>query len=161
MSLKRNRMVSSPTPHAHSRSPIERMYRRANGFAGWWRATRLDQSATGWTPAAYLEEVRTVAPPPPPPAPATNGAATAAAAANRAKPTPPAPPAKRPAGRKPAPQPTAPRDSGYSNGNTPSGSGAATPQGQSSGGPSIAGGLAEALRARQKAMHSEDADGSW
>lgn len=133
---------------------------------GWWLGKRLDQSASGWTPAAYLEEVR--APPPPPPAPAATTrpppppAPTAAKAngapAVKAKPTPPAPPAKRPASRKPA-APNAPRDSGYSNGGTPTGSGAATPSGQS-GGPSIAGGLAEALRARQKAMNNET-DGDW
>ncbi|KAI7360296.1 Myosin-1 [Hortaea werneckii] len=110
------------------------------------------------------DEVRQ-APPPPPPAPAAasrppppptpsraNGGG--APPATKAKPTPPAPPAKRPAGRKPAPPPT-PRDSGYSNGQQANGaqqeggSGASTPSG---GGGGLAGGLAEALRARQKAM---------
>lgn len=69
-------------------------------------------------------------------------------AAVRSKPTPPAPPAKRPvAGRKPAPPP-APRDSGMSISSNGSGnnSGRSTPT------PSLAGGLAEALRARQSAM---------
>ncbi|KAK5008218.1 hypothetical protein LTR28_004271, partial [Elasticomyces elasticus] len=96
------------------------------------------------------------------------------AAALRGKPTPPAPLAKRPAGRKPAPPP-APRDSGYANGNRNgdrdegSGtdrSGAGTPQSQSGGGGGggggLAGGLAEALRKRQAAMtQKEEPDGEW
>ena len=137
---------------------------------GWWLGKRLDGSASGWTPAAYLEEVRAAPPPPPPPPPAAvtrlpPPPAPAAAKVNgapvvKAKPTPPAPPAKRPVrGAKPAAS-DAPRDSGYSNGGTPTGSGAVTPSGQG-GGPSIAGGLAEALRARQKAMNSNEQDGSW
>lgn len=128
---------------------------------GWWLGKRMDHSASGWTPAAYLEEVKQALPPPPvqarpppPPAPAaarSNGAPAAA----KGKPTPPAPPAKRPAGRKPAPEP--PRDSGYANGSNSGGSsGTATPSGQNGGG--LAGGLAEALRARQKAMHSNEED---
>ena len=125
---------------------------RLTKCTGWWLGKRLDGSASGWTPAAYLEEVR--APPPPPPAAARANGAPAV----KAKPIPPAPPAKRPASRKPATLDT-PRDSGYSNGGTPTGSGAVTPSGQS-GGPSIAGGLAEALRARQKAMNNET-DGDW
>ncbi|KAK3720830.1 class II myosin [Vermiconidia calcicola] len=127
---------------------------------GWWLGRRQDQSASGWTPAAYLEEVRTAPPPPaasrppPPPAPAV-----------KAKPTPPAPSAKRPAKR--LPPAATPRDSGYSNGGTPNGSGAVTPSGQGQGGAAgsggIAGGLAEALRARQKAMHADErqGDGDW
>lgn len=110
---------------------------------GWWLAKRLDHSASGWAPAAYLEEVKQ-APPPPPPAAARPPPPPAPAAA-KAKPTPPA---KRPAGRKPGLD-TPPRDSGYANGN----SGTATPSSQNgpaSGG--LAGGLAEALKARQKAM---------
>lgn len=141
---------------------------KANRPLGWWLGRRLDQSASGWTPAAYLEEVRGPPPPPPPPpaaarpppppAPAASNASAVAngAPAVKAKPTPPAPPAKRPAARKPVAAPATPRDSGYSNGGTPTGSGSATPQGQSGGGPSIAGGLAEALRARSKAMHNDD-----
>ncbi|KAK4897805.1 class II myosin [Elasticomyces elasticus] len=142
---------------------------------GWWLARRQDHSASGWAPAAYLEEVKHVAPPPPPPPPAAvsrpapppapaatraNGTSNDAPAA-RAKPTPPAPPAKRPAGRKPAPLPggNPPRDSGYSNNSTPDGgSGAATPNGGAAGGGGLAGGLAEALRARQKAMRRDDDD---
>nr|A6SED8.2 RecName: Full=Myosin-1; AltName: Full=Class I unconventional myosin; AltName: Full=Type I myosin [Botrytis cinerea B05.10] len=84
-------------------------------------------------------------PPPPPGPPKMNGANGAAV---RSKHTPPAPPAKRPvAGRKPAPPP-APRDSGMSISSNGSGnnSGRSTPT------PSLAGGLAEALRARQSAM---------
>ncbi|KAK5109794.1 hypothetical protein LTR62_006527 [Meristemomyces frigidus] len=140
---------------------------------GWWLGRRQDSSASGWAPAAYLEELKHAPPPPPavsrpppPPAPAaahTNGQHTfASAPAVRAKPAPPAPPAKRPAGRKPAPAPGEPRDSGYSRGGTPEGgSGAATPNGGSAGGGGgLAGGLAEALRARQKAMlprHEDEA----
>ncbi|RAL58195.1 hypothetical protein DID88_002330 [Monilinia fructigena] len=71
-----------------------------------------------------------------------------------------APPAKRPvAGRKPAPPP-APRDSGMSISNSGSGnnSGRSTPT------PSLAGGLAEALRARQSAMQGnskKEDDDDW
>ncbi|ESZ91336.1 myosin-5 [Sclerotinia borealis F-4128] len=119
---------------------------------GWWLTKNV--RGQGWAPTAYLEEVappppvaaRPTPPPPPPPGPpkmnGTNGAAI------RSKPTPPAPPAKRPAaGRKPAPPP-APRDSGMSISSNGSGnnSGRSTPT------PSLAGGLAEALRARQSAM---------
>nr|POF19951.1 myosin-1 [Quercus suber] len=60
-------------------------------------------------------------------------------------------------GRKPV-APATPRDSAYST--TSSSSGPATPSSQNGGG--LAGGLAEALRARQKAMHqNDDADGEW
>ncbi|RDL33189.1 Myosin-1 [Venustampulla echinocandica] len=129
---------------------------------GWWLAKTA--SGQGWAPSAYLQEE---APPPPPPvAPAarpmpppppmakTNG--TNGSAAIRSKPTPPTPPAKRPAaGRKPAPPP-APRDSGMSlNGN-------GTDSGRSTPTPSLAGGLAEALRARQSAMQKgRDDEDDW
>ncbi|QIW95873.1 hypothetical protein AMS68_001391 [Peltaster fructicola] len=129
---------------------------------GWWLARRLDSSAEGWAPAAYLEEVKQ-APPPvaarpaPPPAPAI--AQTNGAPAVRAKPTPPAPPTKRPAGRKPAAL-AAPRDSGYNGGQSSAdNSGAATPASQNGGG--LAGGLAEALRARQKALRQDDETNDW
>ncbi|GMF81475.1 unnamed protein product [Aspergillus oryzae] len=129
----------------------------------------------GWTPQAYLEEqvapTPKPAPPPPPPAapraspvPSANGAAATAAAA-KAKPAPPAPPAKRPnmAGRKavPAPPP-APRDSAVSMNSQDSsgGSGRGTPNSTSNA--SLAGGLAEALRARQHAMQGKhDDDDEW
>ncbi|KAF1989576.1 hypothetical protein K402DRAFT_444649 [Aulographum hederae CBS 113979] len=132
---------------------------------GWWLAKRQDGSQSGWVPSAYLEEhVVQQAPPPPPPvarpvptAPGpSNGFSSngTPAAGVRGKPTPPAPPAKRPAGKKPAPPP-APRDSGYSNNGTNGTNGTETAR--DSGG-SIAGGLAEALRQRQAAMHRRDAD---
>ena len=148
----------------------------ADNLTGWWLARRVDHSASGWAPAAYLEEVKqapapppVAARPPPPPAPAAtrlqgNGLANGAPA-SKAKPAAPTPPAKRPAGRKPAPGPgglTTPRDSGYANGgNSSGGSGAVTPNSQNGGGGGLAGGLAEALRARQKAMKGGDEDGDW
>ncbi|CAK4033640.1 probable Myosin-1 [Lecanosticta acicola] len=122
---------------------------------GWWLAERLNKSASGWAPEAYLEEVKQAPPPPPPtqsrppPAPKLNGVNFAGAGKGK---VPPAPPTKRPAGRKPAPAPGTPRDSGYSNG-AAGDSGTSTPQGQQ---PGIAGGLAAALKARQQAMHKED-----
>lgn len=116
---------------------------------GWWLAKNGSQQ--GWAPSAYVAEQ---APPPPPPVvrpgpppPPMNGNAA------RGKPAPPAPPAKRPsaAGRKPAP-PAAPRDSGLSmNGSGGSG----TDSGRNTPTPSLAGGLAEALRARQSAMSNK------
>ncbi|RHZ47814.1 class I myosin myoA [Aspergillus thermomutatus] len=139
---------------------------------GWWLCMNMTTSAQGWTPEAYLEEqvapTPKPAPPPPPPAaprstpaPATNGAAAAA----KAKPAPPAPPAKRPnmAARKavPAPPP-APRDSAVSMNSHDSsgGSGRGTPNSASNA--SLAGGLAEALRARQHAMQGkQDDDDDW
>ncbi|KAH8429801.1 class I myosin myoA [Aspergillus melleus] len=145
---------------------------------GWWLCMNTATSVQGWTPEAYLEEQAAPAPaprptpPPPPPAapraspvPATNGAATAAAA--KAKPAPPAPPAKRPnmAGKRTAPAPPpAPRDSAVSmqSQDSSGGSGRATPNSASNA--SLAGGLAEALRARQNAMqgkHQQDDDDDW
>ncbi|CEL08426.1 Putative Myosin-1 [Aspergillus calidoustus] len=141
---------------------------------GWWLCMNLDTSAQGWTPEAYLEEQvapapRPTPPPPPPTAPRSspapvNGSATAAAA--KAKPAPP-PPAKRPnmAGRKTAPAPPlAPRDSAVSmNSQDSSGaSGRGTPNSLSNA--SLAGGLADALRARQTAMQGkrdDDDDDDW
>ncbi|MCJ1435878.1 class II myosin [Xylographa pallens] len=125
---------------------------------GWWLARKLSAAAQGWAPSAYLKEEAPTpaAQPPPPPArhsipPPAHAAALPLA---KAKPTPPAPPTKRPAGRKPAPPPAAPRDSAVSmtmlNG---SGSGRATPDSaKGAPAPSLAGGLAEALRARQASM---------
>ncbi|KAL2837065.1 P-loop containing nucleoside triphosphate hydrolase protein [Aspergillus pseudoustus] len=139
---------------------------------GWWLCMNLDTSAQGWTPEAYLEEQvapapRPTPPPPPPAAPRSspapvNGNATVAAA--KAKAAPP-PPAKRPnmAGRKTAPAPPpAPRDSAVSmNSQDSSGaSGRGTPNSLSNA--SLAGGLAEALRARQSAMQGKhDDDDDW
>lgn len=119
---------------------------------GWWLA-KTASGSEGWAPSAYLEEI-VVAPPPPPPVVRPTPPPPPAAKTNgRAKPTPPA---KRPvAGRKPAPPP-APRDSGMSlNGN-------GTDSGRSTPTPSLAGGLAEALRARQSAMQKgKDDDDDW
>jgi myosin-1 len=131
-------------------------------FLGWCLAKTA--SGEGWAPTAYLKEeappaapvIRPIAPPPPPALLKVNGAN---GSATRAKPQPPAPPAKRPAaGRKPAPPP-APRDSGMSmNGSAGSG----TDSGRNTPTPSLAGGLAEALRARQNAMQKErDAEDGW
>lgn len=123
---------------------------------GWWLARSQDSSASGWVPSAYMEEIVAAAPPPPPPPVAPRpvpsaGNANGVNGGARAKPTPPAPPSKRPAGKKPVPASDA-RDSGYS------GSGASA---RDSGG-SVAGSLAEALRQRQAAMHSKkDGGGDW
>ncbi|KAF2836566.1 hypothetical protein M501DRAFT_1007270 [Patellaria atrata CBS 101060] len=132
---------------------------------GWWLARRLDSSASGWAPSAYLEEhIAKPTPPPPPPVAArpvpTPPTAASGNLANgstgaRAKPGPPVPPAKRPAAKKPTPA-AAPRDSGYSGSGA---SGTDTPR-DSSG--SLAGGLAEALRQRQAAMHArKDDEDEW
>lgn len=137
---------------------------------GWWLCKNIQTGQQGWTPAAYVEEIEEVrAPPPPPPPPAAPPRAIPSPVPNgtaqKARATPPAPPVKRPvaAGRKPVPPPAPARDSAVSlspaNG---SDSGRATPN--SIGGNSLAGGLAEALRARQSAMghHSkEDDDDEW
>ncbi|PSN63452.1 hypothetical protein BS50DRAFT_679717 [Corynespora cassiicola Philippines] len=156
-----------PPPPAAAPAPKEPTYRALYDFAGqsagelsirkdevilvtqkegngWWLASRLDKSASGWAPSAYLEEVvNKPAPPPAPPAPPARPAANGGV---RAKPAPPAPPAKRPAVKKPAPGPVS-RDSGYSG----SGASSIDPGARDSSG-SIAGGLAEALRQRQAAM---------
>ncbi|KAJ6172513.1 Myosin-1 [Penicillium chermesinum] len=141
---------------------------------GWWLCMNMTTSTQGWTPEAYLEEQVAAAPkptpPPPPPtapratpSPVANGAGVAAAAKAKAKPAPPAPPAKRPnmAGRKPAPPP-APRDSAVSmNSNDSSGQVDVGPPSSASNA-SLAGGLAEALRARQSAMQgNHDDDDDW
>ncbi|KAF2806649.1 uncharacterized protein BDZ99DRAFT_573394 [Mytilinidion resinicola] len=165
-----------PPPPAAAPTPKEPTYRAVYEFAGqsdgelslrkdeiilvtqkagngWWLASRMDKSESGWAPSAYLEEYASKPAPPPPP-PVAPRAAPAPPPANgvssnggiRGKPTPPAPPAKRPAAKKALPTP-APRDSGYS------GSGASSSDiGARDSGGSIAGGLAEALRARQAAM---------
>ncbi|KAG9734572.1 myosin IC heavy chain, partial [Aureobasidium melanogenum] len=115
---------------------------------GWWLAKRMDGSASGWAPSAYLEEVvAKPAPPPPPPvqARAMPPAPPKANGAVAGKKMPPPPPAKRPAGRKPAPP-------------APGGSGSGTDSGTSTPTAGLAGGLAEALRARSKAMRQDDED---
>lgn len=113
---------------------------------GWWLAK--NSAGQAWVPAAYVEEQ---APPPPPaatsraPPPPPNG---------RAKPAAPQPPAKRPVpgNKRPGAAPQ-PRDSGYSlaaNGSDSSRSNTPTP--------SLAGSLADALKARQSAMSAKKAD---
>ncbi|KAL8700696.1 MAG: hypothetical protein Q9224_000844 [Gallowayella concinna] len=141
---------------------------------GWWLSRKLDGSAQGWAPSAYLTpEVVKPTPPPAPPAapsshppPLTNGVVANGTSrptpAVRVKPTPPAPPTKRPAGKKAAP-PLAPRDSAVSMSSTGGGSGRVTPEPTPAGGkPSLAGGLAEALRRRQASMQGKkDDDDDW
>ncbi|KAF2099628.1 hypothetical protein NA57DRAFT_75130 [Rhizodiscina lignyota] len=170
-----SRMPPPPPPPAASPAPREPTYRAMYDFAGqtsgelsiskgeviiitqketngWWLAKRSDNSGSGWVPSAYVEEVAQAAPPPPPPPPAARPAPTPASNGvngTRGKPGPPAPPAKRPGAKKPAPAP-APRDSGYS------GSGASDTARDSGG--SIAGGLAEALKARQAALSGQRND---
>lgn len=138
---------------------------------GWWLSKKLDGSQQGWAPSAYLvEDIMKPVPPPappvavrhvPPPPLMTNGITRNGLAppadTSRAKPKPPAPPTKRPAGgKKPAP-PLVPRDSAVSMGNS-GGSGRNTPnEGQTNGG-SLAGGLAEALRQRQLSMQGKKED---
>lgn len=113
---------------------------------GWWLAKKSD-GTSGWTPAAYLEEVKQAAPPPPPPMRPAG------------KPAPPAPPSKRPAKKMAPAGGETPRDSGYSTSGGGS-SGGATPNG--SGGAGLAGGLAAALKARQQAMNKPDGrDDDW
>ena len=134
---------------------------------GWWLCKNTKTNAEGWTPSAYVEEIQVEArpaPPPPPPAaparpvPGLNG--TNGIGAAKAKPTPPAPPAKRPTpgGRKPVAPPMQARDSAVSLGtgsNSGTDSGRATPN-------SLAGGLAEALRARQSAMQGrKEEEDDW
>ncbi|KAL2432227.1 Myosin-1 [Exophiala dermatitidis] len=145
---------------------------------GWWLCKNPQTNAQGWAPSAYVEEIeqRAAAPPPPPAPPAAPPRPTPSVVLNggqghqqqhqhKAKPTPPAPPAKRPvpnAAKKPGVSPA--RDSGMSlgsasaTGTSGSGtdSGRATPN--SLGGGSLAGGLAEALRARQSAMSGRGRD---
>jgi myosin I len=147
--------------------------------SGWWLCKNLTTQAQGWAPAAYVEEIvqEARAPPPPPPPPAAPARPVPAVAVNgsqaAARAGPPAPPAKRPVagGRKPIPPPAPARDSQASLGSTATlnsnsgGSGAnsgrSTPN--SVGGGSLAGGLAEALRARQTAMSGtrKDDDDDW
>ena len=135
---------------------------------GWCLAKKLDGSAQGWAPTAYLKEEVARAPPPPPPPtivrheppdppPVSNGTARPVP---KAKPTPPVPPTKRPASKKPLPPPTA-RDSAVSMSMNGSGSGRATPD-SGKAAPSLAGGLAEALRARQASMQGKrEDDDDW
>lgn len=145
---------------------------------GWWLAKKLDGSSQGWVPSAYLtEEIPKPIPPPAPPQPVSravpapppsastngiNGTASRAPAAAKAKPTPPAPPKRPGGGKKPAPPP-APRDSAVSMGTSNGGSGGNTPEkADGARAPSLAGGLAEALRARQMSMQGrKDEDDDW
>ncbi|KAK3354726.1 myosin-1 [Neurospora tetraspora] len=125
---------------------------------GWWLA-KTPGGGQAWVPAAYVEEQAPAPPvvaprPPPPPPPAANGASGGRVA--------PQPPAKRPvAGRKPAPAPAVAslqaRDSGMSL-NGANGSGNASDASRNSATPSIAGSLADALKARKQAMAKRDDD---
>ncbi|KAL2041549.1 hypothetical protein N7G274_005931 [Stereocaulon virgatum] len=142
---------------------------------GWWLAKKLDGTSQAWVPSAYLvEEAPKPTAPPAPPTPAvravpappattttTNGINGTRPLAAKAKATPPAPPKRPGAGRKPAPPP-APRDSAVSMGTTSSGgSGRDTPNSDGKA-PSLAGGLAEALRARQMSMQGKrDEEDDW
>lgn len=147
---------------------------------GWWLGKKLDGSSQGWAPSAYLTKASTAPPPPPPIAarPVSRPTSTQSTSSSlngfpsngiitttRQKPTPPAPPSKRPAGlkgRQPVPTP-APRDSAVSMGSE-NGRQTRNSEGKAGGG-SLAGGLAEALRARQASMQGRGkgggADDDW
>jgi myosin-1 len=107
-----------------SQKPYAR-YTIANNTLGWWLARNQAGTASGWVPSAYIEEIKPPAAPP------------------RSKPPPPAPPSKRPVGNKASAGVPVGRDSGYSTQDA----------GARDSGGSVAGGLAEALRARQMAMN--------
>ena len=111
---------------------------------GWWLGK--NDRGQAWVPSAYVEEQ--VAPPPAPaPAPRAPPPPPGGANGTRSKPTPPAPPAKRPAaGRKPAGLQA--RDSGMSlNGGADNSSTRS---------------LADALLARKNAMQKDkDDDDDW
>lgn len=164
------------------RIPTGIMISKLTIASGWWLCKNPTTSESGWAPSAYVEEIeqQSRAPPPPPPPPIaptrpmshtattlSNGFSNGAARnpsptpPARGKPTPPAPPIKRPVAgtRKPVPPPAPARDSAVSlgtGGRSGTDSGRATPN--SIGGGSLAGGLAEALRARQSAMAGESKD---
>ncbi|KHJ35989.1 putative p-loop containing nucleoside triphosphate hydrolase [Erysiphe necator] len=124
---------------------------------GWWLVKNAS-SQQGWAPTAYLKKeliestpALTSRPTPlAPPKAVGNGPVV------RAKPIPPMPPAKRPvSGRKPGSGQTQ-RDSAMSINTNDTASGRSTPQS------SLAGGLAEALKARQAAMQrGRDEDDNW
>ena len=169
--LKAGEIVSMIRMENNGKNALSNFNLCSNKAPGWCLVrTPLGE---GWAPSSYIKEE---APPPPPappisvprptpPAPpistATKPNGSSSGPAIRTKPQPPAPPAKRPntTGRKPAAPapPLAPRDSGMSmNG----GNGSATDSGRST--PSLAGGLAEALRARQSAMQKgRDDEDDW
>ena len=117
---------------------------------GWWLArpkgsSPSDPTVQGWVPSAYVEEIVVEERPPPPPPPATRPVPTAPSANGSSdgpragsKSGPPVPPSKRPASKRTVPN----RPGGGSN-------------------DSRAGGLAEALRARQAAMSSKRDDDDW
>lgn len=152
-------------------STTETTYTNPLPSLGWWLAKKLTTPAQGWVPSAYLVEApqtpapiaRSVPPPPPPTSSSTPSSTPKPATTNgtaptpRAKPTPPAPP-KRPGGRKPAAPAPAPRDSAVSMSAGDVGKGgtngevAGKGNGVGVGQPSLAGGLAEALRMRQQSM---------
>ncbi|SZF01843.1 unnamed protein product [Blumeria hordei] len=127
---------------------------------GWWLAKNT-MKQEGWAPSAYLKE-ELITPPPPPIVSAKPAPPIAPPKANgvgpvvRAKPTPPVPPAKRPISMRNSAVNPVLRNSAMSTNTNGSESGRNTPT------PSLAGGLAEALKARQAAMRKErDDDDEW
>lgn len=126
-------------------------------YKGWWLVQNASKQQ-GWAPTAYLKKEVIVSTPAPVsrPTPVAPPKSTGNGPVIRAKPIPPVPPAKRPvSGRKPSSIQT-PRDSAMSINTNGKASERSTPQ------PSLAGGLAEALKARQAAMQrGRDDDDDW
>lgn len=110
---------------------------------GWWFARRQDGSAKGWTPSAYVEEIKV--------------------AALRKKAPPPAPPKKPKPSVFLTPNANSNLTSSASSSSTNLSSGLAEALKQKSqANNKFAGGLADALKARQKANFSDgEADDDW
>lgn len=140
----------SSDPNQLSINQGELVFMVKQGADGWCLAKRQDGSQEGWTPFTYLEEVKTEAPPPPP-------------AVRPARKAAPAPPVKN----KPV--------SLQSNTATPisANSGSASPQPslgsslaealkqKNQANNSLAGGLANALKARTGRRDSDESDDDW